>query len=930
MKMMKKTLSLVAVLALLLGMCATFAGCGNAETNETTAPATTAVGNASYSVTVKTNAGMAMENIAVSVFGDEAMSDLKGYGVTNASGVASIELPQNGNYYIAITGYPKGYNAQPYYTFSGNAAIISLTPSLIKGESLGDTTLGVGDVMYDFTVVTPDGEKVTLSQLLETKKMVLLNFWYTTCSWCVTEFPFMEEAYRQYQDDVAIVALNPTGESDNDIKYFPANNNLDLTFPLANCPTAWANTFGISGYPTSVIVDRYGVIVMVEPGAITSLRPFSCLFETLTADDYQQKLYGGIGEVVTKVKPTFEMADSQTIAQIMGTTGLDITFSAAEGSGSEYAWPFIETEKNGELCLKASNQGMDDSYAILCMDVTLKAGQAFGFDFLRSSESAADILHVIVDDQPINSISGFLATEQWESCYPIVADKDGTYKVTITYMKDESTAVGDDTFYIKNMRIVDPSVINSPTYLPRPAAVATEDGRGYTYADIVYNEKDGYYHVGSANGPLLLADLMGYTAFSGESTVWEMASNGDIVLDGVNYLDKLTTYCNYASNSQLNGICTVNQELYELLQIVDTVEGFSTEDDREWLKLCKYFVAYGTNGQQLEDPIAGLAPFSAYKATLGKNVASNYFYYNRIIMPRGLYAEFTPTRSGAYRITSRTDSGNRVDGWIFDENKEILLTYEWDERMFTDGNNVSMVYYMEAGKSYYIDIAFWDVYEVGNIYYDIEFLGSTYSFFRSCSPGPFTYDSDATGSAMYYVIAGGIDVVLGDDGIYYHDLGNGKKGSPIYVDYTMELRLLGEAMISNGDDLGVIDMGGFDFSKTDGDLYIMSFLNKHDGDAEKTMEYLKDYWGESYKEYFELYQVEEVLAGIYHGEGEDMTDVAKSYLNKVINSGSAERRGCVVVTEELAEILQLLMDKYTFEGVDTSWRKLCYYYDYMG
>lgn len=930
MKMMKKTLSLVAVLALLLGMCATFAGCGNAETNETTAPATTAVGNASYSVTVKTSAGMAMENIAVSVFGDEAMSDLKGYGVTNASGVASIELPQNGNYYIAITGYPKGYNAQPYYTFSGNAAIISLTPSLIKGESLGDTTLGLGDVMYDFTVVTPDGEQVTLSKLLETKKMVLLNFWYTTCSWCVTEFPFMEEAYQQYKDDVAIVALNPTGESDNDIKNFPANNNLNLTFPLANCPSAWANTFGISGYPTSVIVDRYGVIVMVEPGAITSLRPFSCLFETLTADDYQQKLYGGIGEVVTRVKPTFEMADSQTVAQIMGTTGLDIAFSAAEGSGSEYAWPFIETEKNGEVCLKASNQGMDDSYAILCVDVTLKAGQAFGFDFLRSSESAADILHVIVDDQPINSISGFLATEQWESCYPIVADKDGTYKVTITYMKDESTAVGDDTFYIKNMRIVDPSVINSPTYLPRPAAVATEDGRGYTYADIVYNEQDGYYHVGSANGPLLLADLMGYTAFSGESTVWEMASNGDIVLDGVNYLEQLTTYCNYASNSQLNGICTVNQELYELLQVVDAVEGFSEEDNMEWLKLCKYFVAYGTNGQQLEDPIAGLAPFSAYKATLGKNVASNYFYYNRIIMPRGLYAEFTPTRSGAYRITSRTDSGNRVDGWIFNENKEILLTYEWDERMFTDGNNVSMVYYMEAGKSYYIDIAFWDVYEVGNIYYDIEFLGSTYSFFRSCSPGPFTYDSDATGSAMYYVIAGGIDVVLGDDGIYYHDLGNGKKGSPIYVDYTMELRLLGETMISYGDDLGVIDMGGFDFSKTDGDLYIMSFLNKHDGDVEKTKEYLQTYWGESYKEYFALYQVEEVLAGIYHGEGEDMTDVAKSYLNKVINSGPAERRGCVVVTEELAEILQLLMDKYTFEGVDDSWRKLCYYYDYMG
>jgi hypothetical protein len=48
-------------------------------------------------------------------------------------------------------------------------------------------------------------------------------------------------------------------------------------------------------------------------------------------------------------------------------------------------------------------------------------------------------------------------------------------------------------------------------------------------------------------------------------------------------------------------------------------------------------------------------------------------------------------------------------------------------------------------------------------------------------------------------------------------------------------------------------------------------------------------------------------------------------------SGSAkEREGCVPVDARLAEILQMLMDKYTFENVDNSWIKLCYYYDYLG
>ena len=36
------------------------------------------------------------------------------------------------------------------------------------------------------------------------------------------------------------------------------------------------------------------------------------------------------------------------------------------------------------------------------------------------------------------------------------------------------------------------------------------------------------------------------------------------------------------------------------------------------------------------------------------------------------------------------------------------------------------------------------------------------------------------------------------------------------------------------------------------------------------------------------------------------------------------------MTKELAEILQKLMDKYTFEDVDNSWLKICYYYDHLG
>ena len=48
----------------------------------------------------------------------------------------------------------------------------------------------------------------------------------------------------------------------------------------------------------------------------------------------------------------------------------------------------------------------------------------------------------------------------------------------------------------------------------------------------------------------------------------------------------------------------------------------------------------------------------------------------------------------------------------------------------------------------------------------------------------------------------------------------------------------------------------------------------------------------------------------------------------VVEEGSS-MIGCVAVDARLAEILQLLMDKYTFEGVENSWLKLCYYEQYF-
>ena len=924
MKKSVRILSLLLALAMLLTIAT---ACGKKDGKKTSDKANisgdTGSGEATdYTVSLKTAGGMALSGIDVYVYADSSLGDMKSFGQTDDKGMASFNLPESSKYAIVLSGVPKGYDVKESYSFDGDTAIITLKSSLITTEDLSSASLKLGDVMYDFTVTTPDGEKITLSKMLEEKKMVLINFWYTSCSWCVTEFPYMEQAYQQYKDKVGIVAVDPLGETDAAIKAFPANFNLDLSFPLAACPTAWSQTFGIQGYPTSVIVDRYGVITLIESGAITSLTPFTSLFETMTADDYQQKLYNSVGELIVNPKPTYEMDTSENIAAILNSGDIKVSYHAeTQENSKEYAWPFIAAEKLGKKCLKASNQGIDSSFGVIYADVTLKKGQALGLDYLMSSEGGSDTFVVIVDGEDIFTISGYNEKEKWESCFPVVADQDGTYEVAMFYLKDDSNGVGDDTVYIKNVRVVDSSKINTPTYLPRPAAKPVDDTK-YEYVTLVFNSTDGYYHVGSKNGPLLLADLMGYTDFSEDASIWEMAYDGKIVVGGKDYKEALTQYCNYASNAK-GGLCTVNQELMELLQKVDQAVGFDDADNNEWLKICKYFQAYGSGGKQLEDPIKGLATFSAFTAKEGKNISTNFFYYEQIIMPRGKLAKFVPSKSGVYRITSRSESAQGVDGWLFGKNHEELLVYEHDERLYT-GDEVSMVYYMKKGEPYYIDIAFWDVYEVGYIYYDIEYMGAEVDHFRMCSPGYFTYDTNATGDAMYHLITGGIDVVLGSDGIYYEDLGNGKKGSKIYADFTQPTAIFNQTIQQ------MINMGGFDFSKTENDLYIIGIMKQNGNDKEKTKKALKDEWGESYDENYAEYKVDEVFAGKYHGAGKDYTAKIKEYEKKIIKSGPKAEQGCVVVTKELAEILQQLMDKYTFENVDNSWLKVCYYYDHLG
>ena len=1096
MKNKKRILSLALALLMLFAVVFQMIACGNTgdtdtntETNDGPNTDTNQGGGTSdkvgYSVVVKSIGGMPLEGVKVYVADKEGNIKKDGIGTTNEKGSVTLNLPRDTGYTISLEDYPEGYIAQESYDMGTTGAVITLASSPADIEDALGASYQLGDIIHDYSI-TVDGVTYKFSDILKEKKAIILNFWYTTCSYCIEEFPDMDASFKKNSDKVMLFALDnndqdnideviafknsfyyayydytslrkalveneltkPIGsaisyellsadkinlgfedvlvevlsaddvsaakteladaieailllEKDSKLKTVFAGfakalkdaesteealnavfadaksavyNSFALELPMTKDENHIENAFNVPGNPVTIVIDRYGMISFMHTGAIPNEKYFDALFNYYTVADYQQALFSDISQLSPTVKPNAIAPSAEEYSNTIADGNEAIEFyPETESSDAEFSWPFILANKNGVACVKPSNFDQDTSFATLHAEVTLKAGEALMFDYLASSEYGYDSLYVLVDGKDIYTISG--ESEDWQGCCPWVAINDGTYKISFVYNKNYSDYEGDDAVYLKNFRIVSKDDVNVESFIPRYATTdLKEDGSDFEkYVDVVLGA-DGYYHVGTEDGPILLANLIGYTNFSQDTTITiDITTTGSFKVNGVERYNELIQYCNYASNSQLYSYCSVTPELKGYLEAyVDQKIGVGEGNPNQWLTLCSYYDAYGTDGKQLEDPIKGLASFSAYDVSTEK---PNVVEYNRVIMPRGLLYKFVPTVSGAYRFT--TNSEYEVDGWIFVGNHDewakigdkILYTYSdlgerWCEELLVDPDgdgimerdytNSTMVAYMEAGKEYYIDFAYYDQYQYGKFTFDVKYLGESFGHFIAASPGPFTYEEGVNG-AQGDTITGGIDVMLGADGYYYHKKADGSQGSRLYADFYQYTSIFTTQSIKD-----ICEVGAFNFSITEVDQMAIAYLARYGEDG------LVEYWGDDYEENYKYYQIADVLEGKYHGyyvNGEyksygyeyvtdeitgevtmvlqdipkeaipapDYTALIEKYIDLMLNEEDhPERQGCVEVTEELAEALQLLMDKFTFEGVEHSWTKLCYYYNYLG
>ena len=115
------------------------------------------------------------------------------------------------------------------------------------------------------TFTTLEGKSITLNDLRG--KIVLVNFWATSCPGCVKEMPSLIQTYKQYKDrGFEIVAVAMSYDPPNYVANFAQTRQLP--FPVAlDVNGEHAHAFGdVQLTPTSFIIGKDGKIIEEKLG----------------------------------------------------------------------------------------------------------------------------------------------------------------------------------------------------------------------------------------------------------------------------------------------------------------------------------------------------------------------------------------------------------------------------------------------------------------------------------------------------------------------------------------------------------------------------------------------------------------------------------------------------------------------------------------
>ena len=94
-------------------------------------------------------------------------------------------------------------------------------------------------------------------------KVVVINFWFTTCKPCILEMPLLNELVAANKDN-SVVFLAPAPENETQIKKFLKKFQFD--YNIVPSSTDYITSLSIENFPTHLVIDKEGIIRQVFIG----------------------------------------------------------------------------------------------------------------------------------------------------------------------------------------------------------------------------------------------------------------------------------------------------------------------------------------------------------------------------------------------------------------------------------------------------------------------------------------------------------------------------------------------------------------------------------------------------------------------------------------------------------------------------------------
>jgi peroxiredoxin len=111
----------------------------------------------------------------------------------------------------------------------------------------------------DFTIPDLEGKDVSLSDFRG--KVVLLNFWATTCGPCKAEMPSLHDIYNEFKNRGLVVLAISVEAQEKPVRVFISEKKYSFPVLLDKEREVYFDTYALLGLPVTIIVDRKGEMV---------------------------------------------------------------------------------------------------------------------------------------------------------------------------------------------------------------------------------------------------------------------------------------------------------------------------------------------------------------------------------------------------------------------------------------------------------------------------------------------------------------------------------------------------------------------------------------------------------------------------------------------------------------------------------------------